>query len=70
MTTSRRNHGSDQEPNGINGGAPPSAAREVEGAVYAGLALDLGRGFGPFTTERGKNRLTNAVTLINYVANL
>jgi hypothetical protein len=70
MATSGRNHGTDQEPNGINGGAPPSAAREAEAAVYAGLALDLCRGFGLPTTNRRPNHLTSYPTLTNYVAHL
>jgi hypothetical protein len=63
MATSGRNHGTDQEPNGINGGAPPSAAREAEAAVYAGLALDLYRGFGLPTTDRRPNHLTSTQPL-------
>jgi hypothetical protein len=45
MATSCRNYDTAQEPNGINGGAPPSAAREAEVAVYAGLGLEQCRSF-------------------------
>lgn len=45
MATSCRNYDTAQEPNGINGGAPPSAAREAEVAVYAGLGLEQCRRF-------------------------
>jgi hypothetical protein len=74
MATSRRNHGTDQEPNGINGGAPPSAAREAEAAVYAGLVLDLCRGFGAIHNRASKKPLdkcSNSYKLcyppVNYV---
>jgi hypothetical protein len=70
MATWHRNHGADQEPNGINGGTPPSAAREAEAAVYAGLALDLRCGFGAAHNRSSTKPLDTYPTLSNYVVHL